>query len=107
LRMPVELTRTTAGAPIIAGSTPRTGRGDRPIRSAPARPGCPPGQASFHRDPPPQEYHGCTCRALVVSKSRRAFGNLMAADTAPSPADRSRARLICGRFRMTSCVVRV
>jgi len=108
VRMPVELTRPTAGAPIVAGSTPGAGRGDRPIRCALARPCCPPGRASFHRDPPPQGYHGCTCRALVVNKSRRAFGNLMSADTAPSAADRSRARLICGRFGTTSCcLVRV
>jgi hypothetical protein len=53
LRLPVELTGPTPGTPIIGGQhAPRTGRGDRPIRCALARPCCPPGRAWFHRDPP-------------------------------------------------------
>ena len=66
LRMPVELTRPTPGTPIIAGSTPRTGRGDRPIRCALARPCCPPGRASFHRDPP---HRGITAVPVRLSWS--------------------------------------
>jgi ABC-type uncharacterized transport system ATPase subunit len=94
-RMPVELTGPTPGTPIIGGSTPRTGRGDRPIRCALARPCCPPGRASFHRDPP---HRGITAVPAGLWWSIRVDEH----------SGRSAARLISGRFRTTSCcLVRV